>query len=190
MDERERRIAAAEAILFTMGNAVAAEHIAKALDISLSATEEILSELRDRCERDDRGVRILQLEDRWQMCTKTEYYEELIRIARQPKKVNLTNVLLETLSIIAYKQPVTKLEISKIRGVNSDHAVNKLVEYELVEELGRMDAPGRPIVFGTTEEFLRHFGISSLEQLPQVDEQAKEKFKAQAEEEIDTKLKV
>ncbi len=92
----------------------------------------------------------------------------MIRVASQPKKHVLTDVLLETLSIIAYKQPVTKLEIEKIRGVKSDHAVNKLVEYNLVSERGRMDAPGKPILFGTTEEFLRRFSIHSLDDLCQV----------------------
>ena len=91
------------------------------------------------------------------MCTKQEYYDYLVNIAMQPKKAVLTDVMMETLSIIAYKQPVTKQEIDKIRGVKSDHAVNKLVEYNLVQELGRLDAPGRPIVFGTTEEFRRRF---------------------------------
>ena len=99
-------------------------------------------------------------------------------------------MMLETLSIIAYKQPVTKMEIEKIRGVKSDHAVNKLVEYELVAELGRLDAPGRPIVFGTTENFLRHFGVSSVEELPHVDPLRREDFRLEAEQEIDLKLKV
>ena len=89
------------------------------------------------------------------MCTKKEMYDYLIRVAKQPKKYTLTDVLLETMSIIAYKQPITKIEVEKIRGVKSDHAVNKLVEYGLVEEVGRLDAPGKPILFGTTEEFLR-----------------------------------
>lgn len=124
-------------------------------------------------EQADRGIRLLRLESSWQLCTKKEYYPALIRIVKEPEKANLTDVLMETLAIIAYRQPVTKLQIEKIRGVKSDHAVNKLIEYNLVRELGRMDAPGRPILFGTTEEFLRHFELSSLEQLPQVGEEEK-----------------
>ena len=92
----------------------------------------------------------------------------------------LTDVLLETLSIIAYRQPVTKLEIEKIRGVKSDHAVNKLVEYGLVEEKGRMEAPGRPLLFGTTEEFLRKFSVQSLDELPSLNEEQIEQFKEEA----------
>ena len=108
----------------------------------------------------------------------------------QPKKPVLTDVMMETLSIIAYKQPVTKQEIEKIRGVKSDHAVNKLVEYRLVKELGRLDAPGRPILFGTTEEFLRNFGVQGLDDLPILDPVQLEDFKAEAEEEVQLKLDI
>lgn len=96
--------------------------------------------------------------------------------------------MLETLSIIAYKQPVTKAELEKIRGVKCDHAVNKLVEYNLVRELGRLDAPGKPILFGTTEEFLRSFGVQDLDELPMPDPVKVEDFKAEAEEEVQLKL--
>ena len=146
--------------------------------------------MRDKYEAQDRGVRIIELEDSFQMCTKTEMYEYLIRVANQPRKYVLTDVLLETLSNIAYKQPVTKLEIEKIRGVKSDHAVNKLVEYNLVCEMGRLDAPGRPILFGTTEEFLRRFSIQSVEDLPSMNPEQMESFKEEAEEEIQLKLNV
>ncbi len=112
----------------------------------------------------------------------------MIRIAKQPKKYALTEVLLETLSIVAYKQPVTRLEIEKIRGVKCDHAVNKLVEYGLIEEVGRLDAPGRPLLFGTTEDFLRSFGVSSTEELPQMSAEQIEDFKEEAEEEIQQKI--
>lgn len=98
-------------------------------------------------------MNLISLEDSWQMCTRSEFYDYLIRIAKAPKKYTLTDTLLETLSIIAYKQPVTRLDVEKIRGVNCDHAINRLVEYNLVEELGRLDAPGRPLLFGTTEQF-------------------------------------
>ena len=124
------------------------------------------------------------------MCTKKEMYEYLIKIAKQPRKFVLTDVLLETLSIVAYKQPVTKLEIEKIRGVKSDHAVNKLVEYNLVCEVGRLDAPGRPLLFGTTEEFLRRFSIQSVEELPSLNPEQMEDFKTEAEEEVQLKLDV
>ena len=146
--------------------------------------------LMDEYEAENRGVRIIELDNSFQMCTKKETYEYLIRIAKQPKRYVLTDVVLETLSIIAYKQPVTKLEIEKIRGVKSDHAVNKLVEYGLIEEVGRLDAPGRPLLFGTTEEFLRRFSVQSLEELPTLNPEQMEHFKEEAEDEAQLKLDI
>jgi len=181
---------AIEAILFTMGESVELSKIAYAIGHDDKTTEKIIHQMMDKYEADDRGVRIIELDGAFQMCTKKEMYEYLIRIAKQPKRHVLTDVLLETLSIIAYKQPVTKLEIEKIRGVKSDHAVNKLVEYNLVEEKGRLDAPGRPLLFGTSEEFLRRFGIQSTQELPNLDSEQIETFKAEAEEEIQLKLDV
>lgn len=177
-----------EAILFTMGDSVELSKIASAIEHDENTTRKMIHQMMDKYKEEDRGVRIVELEDSYQMCTKAEMYEYLIRIAKQPKRYVLTDVLLETLSIIAYKQPVTKLEIEKIRGVKSDHAVNKLVEYNLVCEVGRLDAPGKPILFGTTEEFLRRFGIQSVEDLPSMNPEQVESLKTEAEEEVQLKL--
>ncbi|MGN0333875.1 MAG: SMC-Scp complex subunit ScpB [Lachnospiraceae bacterium] len=177
-----------EAILFTMGDSVELNKIASAIEHDENTTRKMIHQMMDKYKEEDRGVRIVELEDSYQMCTKAEMYEYLIRIAKQPKRYVLTDVLLETLSIIAYKQPVTKLEIEKIRGVKSDHAVNKLVEYNLVCEVGRLDAPGKPILFGTTEEFLRRFGIQSVEDLPSMNPEQVESLKTEAEEEVQLKL--
>ena len=136
------------------------------------------------------GNPVIELEDSYQLCTKPELYDYLIQVAKQPKKHVLTDVLLETLAIVAYKQPVTKIEIEKIRGVKSDHAVNKLVEYDLVCEVGRLDAPGKPLLFGTTEEFLRRFGVQSVEELPSIAPEQLEDFKEEAEREIKDRLDV
>ncbi len=179
-----------EAILFTMGESVELSKIAAVTGHDENTARKIIYNMMDKYEREDRGVRIIELDNSFQMCTKREMYEYLIQIARQPKKYVLTDVLLETLSIVAYKQPVTKLEIEKIRGVKSDHAVNKLVEYGLAEEVGRMDAPGRPLLFGTTEEFLRRFSIQSLDELPTINPEQVEHFKEEAEDEIQLKLDV
>ena len=179
-----------EAILFAMGEAVELSRIAKAIQQDMTITENIIRNMMIRYQEEDRGIQIIELENSFQLCTKKEYYDSLIRIAAQPKKPTLTDVMLETLSIIAYKQPITKLEIEKIRGVSCDHAVNKLVEYNLVCELGRLDAPGRPLLFGTTEEFLRSFGVQSLEELPVLNAEQVEEFKQQAEEEMHLKLDV
>lgn len=188
--ELEKREAAIEAILFTMGHAVEAEKIAAAIELDTPSTEKLLHEMMERYRKEDRGIQMIELDHSYQLCTKKEYYETLIKIARQPQKIVLTDVLMETLSIIAYKQPVTRIEIEKIRGVKSDHAVNKLVEFGLVKELGRLDAPGKPLLFGTTEEFLRHFGVQSLEELPVINPMQVEDFKSEAEEEVEMKLKV
>lgn len=174
-----------EGILFTMGDSVTPDKIAAALSIDKDDVIKHTESLMSKYEKDNRGIRILKLEDSYQMCTAPNIYEYLIKIAKQPKRYVLTEVLLETLAIIAYKQPVTKSEIDKIRGVSCGHAVNKLVEYNLVEEVGRLDAAGRPMLFGTTEEFLRSFNVSSLEELPKLSQVQIEEFKLQAEEEAD-----
>ena len=134
--------AAVEAILFAMGGSVEVEKIAAALEMKVESTEELLADMMEQYKKEDRGIQIVELEHAYQLCTKKEMYEYLIRVAKQPKKATLSDVALETLSIIAYKQPVTKAEIEKIRGVKSDHAINKLIEYDLVRERGRIDAPG------------------------------------------------
>lgn len=177
-----------EAILFSMGESVELSTIADAIGASQEDTREVLEELGRGYEEKDRGIRLMRLEDRYQLCTKKELYPVLIKIARKPEKVTLTDVLMETLSIIAYKQPVTRAEIEKIRGVKCDHAVNKLLEYDLIEEVGRLDAPGRPILFGTTEQFLRHFGTDSVDDLPAINPVKVEDFKAEAEQEADVRL--
>ena len=180
--------ASVEAILFAAGDSVENERLAEALELDKQEMNDILKRMALRYEEADRGIRLVELSGAWQLCTKTEHYEELIRVVKQPKKTLLTDVLLETLSIVAYKQPVTRLEIEKIRGVKSDHAVNRLVEYNLICDVGRLDAPGRPLLFGTTEEFLRSFGVQSLDDLPVVAPEQVADFKAEAEEEAQLRL--
>lgn len=186
--ELKRLEAVIESVLFTMGEAVEIERIAAVIGHDTDTTRKIIRGMMDKYDVEDRGIQIIELEDSYQMCTKAEMYDSLVRIAHIPKKHVLTDVLLETLSIIAYKQPITKVEIEAIRGVKCDHAVNKLVEYELVEEVGRLDAPGKPILFGTSEEFLRSFGIGSIEELPIPNQDKVENFKQEAEEEIQLSL--
>lgn len=177
-----------EAVLFTMGQSVELHQLAVAIDQDEQTAKKVVRDLMACYEREDRGMEIIELEKSYQMCTKAKFYENLIRVAATPKKQVLTEVVLETLSIIAYKQPVTKLEIEKIRGVKSDHAVNRLIEYNLVQEVGRLDAPGRPALFATTEEFLRRFGIGSRENLPDMDPVQTEELKNEVEEELKVQL--
>ncbi|MEF9915746.1 MAG: SMC-Scp complex subunit ScpB [Lachnospiraceae bacterium] len=179
-----------EAILFTMGESVELAQLATAIEHDENTTRKIIHNMMDHYESENRGVHIIELGDAFQMCTKVDLYEYLIRIAKQPKKQVLTDVLLETLSIIAYKQPITKLEIEKIRGVKADHAMNKLIEYNLVHEVGRLNAPGRPLVFGTTEEFLRRFRVSSIDDLPILNPTKLEDFKTEAEDEVQLTLDI
>ena len=185
----EKTEAAIEAILFTMGESVEAEKIAVAIEHDVDTTVRIIHNMMDKYENEDRGIKIIELEGSFQLFTNEEYYDNLIRICSQPRRYTLTDAALETLSIIAYKQPVTKIEIEKIRGVNSDRSVNKLVELELVKEVGRLDAPGRPMLFGTTEEFLRTFGVGSIDELPVISEDMVEQYKEEAEYEIASELK-
>ena len=189
MEEKNYK-AIIEAILFTMGESVELEKIADAIELDKKTTKKLINEMMQEWNDEGRGVAIMELDGAYQMCTRTEMYEYLIRIAKQPKRRVLTDVLLETLSIIAYKQPVTKMEIEKISGVSSDHAVSKLVEYNLVCELGRLDAPGRPLLFGTTEEFLRSFGVHSVDELPVLSPVQLEEFKQEAEEEMNVQLDI
>lgn len=188
--EMKKLEAAIEAILFTMGDSVELEKIAQAIDKDIETTKNIIDNMMERYNKEESGIKLIELEQSYQLCTKQEYYEYITKIATQPQKYILSDVLLETLSIIAYRQPITKPEIDKIRGVKCDHAVNKLVEYNLVCEVGRLDAPGRPLMFGTTEEFLRAFGVTSIGELPKIDEEQLEDFKMQAEEEVQMTLNV
>ena len=183
-------LAALEAILFAMGEPVETERLAEAIEKTPEETRQLLSELRERHSCDASGIQLLCLDDAWQFATKKEYYEQLIRIAKQPKKPALTDVMMETLSIIAYKQPVTRSEIEKIRGVSCEHAVNRLMEYELICELGRLQVPGRPILLGTTDKFLRCFGMDSTEDLPVLSQVELEDFKAEAEAELQVRVDV
>ena len=186
-DEKEQE-AIVEAVLFTMGQSVESRQLAAAIGQSEDCARKAALRLKERYDREKKGIQIIELENAFQMCTRAEYYENLIRVAAAPKRQVLTEVVLETLSIIAYRQPVTKMEIEKIRGVKSDHAVNKLIEYNLVCEVGRLDAPGRPALFATTEEFLRRFGIGSTNDLPGLNPEQEEEIKTQVEEELQLKL--
>ena len=186
--ELEKIEAAVEAVLFAMGDAVSVDKLAAAIGHDTETTRKLVHQMMDRYNSREGGLEIIELEDSFQLCTRKEYYDTLIKVAKQPKKYVLTDVQLEVLSIIAYKQPVTRQEVEKIRGVNSDHALNRLVEYGLVGEAGRLDAPGRPILFGTTEEFLRNFGVRTAEDLPSIQPDLVEEMKSEAEEEVQLKL--
>ena len=180
--------AAIEAILFALGASVEIRQLCIALEMKEDEVIQNLESLKEKYEKDNRGIQIIDLGDCVQMCTKSEHYEKLIKVCKTPKKQVLTDAMLETLSIIAYKQPITKSEIEKIRGVSSDHMVNRLVEFGLVYEAGKLDAPGRPAQFATTEEFLRRFGVESKEALPRLDSDLEAEILHEVEEETGWKF--
>ncbi len=188
--EREKAEAVIEAVLFTMGESVEISRLADVIEEDVKTTGKILEEMVKRYEQEGRGITLIRFDNAVQLCTKADMYEYLVKIAKAPRKMTLTDTVLETLSIIAYRQPVTRLDIERVRGVSCDHAINKLLEYDLITELGRLDAPGRPLLFGTTEQFLRCFGVGSLEELPSLNPVQMEEFKQQAEAEAQLQLEV
>lgn len=177
MDELMAKI---EAVLFSLGSAVSLAVLVNVIGSDEDTVKVALKKLMEKYDSDDHGIKIIELDGSYKMCAKREMYETLIKVVHAPKKQELTDSLLETLSIVAYRQPVTRSDVEAIRGVNSDHSINKLVEYGLIEEAGRLQAPGRPIVFGTTEKFLTTFDITSLSDLPVISEEQESTMKAEA----------
>jgi len=153
-----------EAALFASGCALTAGQLARIADLSADEAEALLREMERTYRAQRRGVLLFEVDGAYQMCSNPIYYPRISGLRREAPRA-LTQAALETLAIIAYKQPVTKPQIEEIRGVNADHMVNKLMEYGLIAEKGRLDAPGKPILFVTTPEFLRHYGLNSVEQL-------------------------
>ena len=159
-----------EAMLFATGEAIPAPVLSMAMGLSVQETSRLLENMRETYEKEQRGFIIIRVNESYQLSTNPVYYDHIGRLIQTPRRRLLTQTLMETLSIIAYKQPVTKAQIEEIRGVNADHAVNKLMEYNLIIEKGRLDAPGKPILFGTSDDFLRHFGLEGIDQLPKMEE--------------------
>ena len=182
-EEKTSLFANIEAILFALGNSVSISKLCEVFELNEPTIVGVLEEMKTRYEDSSRGIELLFLEGSVQLGTKKETYEALTKIAKIPAKYTLTDTVLETLSIIAYKQPVTRAEIEKIRGVSCDHAISKLIEFDLIEDVGRLEAPGHPLLFGTTEQFLRSFGVTSIGDLPEISPELFEDFKHQAENE-------
>lgn len=158
--------AAVEAVLFASGDAVPLDRLAKAFEIDKRTMRLIIDGMMDNWALSGRGIMIRQINDSYQLCTRPEYEKYIKRLFEPRQKQGLSQAAFETLAIIAYNEPVTKAKIEHIRGVNSDSALARLIERNLVREAGRMDAPGKPILYETTEEFLRAFGLKSLSYLP------------------------
>jgi len=161
-----------EAVMFAYGDPITIKELNSIINDELSPKEiEImLNDLINEYREKDRGLQIIKLEDKYQMCTNTKYANFISKIIEPQKKKSLSQATLETLTIIAYKQPITKLEIENIRGVKCDKAVSTLYENDLIEEAGRLEKIGRPIIYKTTEEFLKTLGIEKLEDLPPLEQ--------------------
>lgn len=164
--EIEKAKAIIEAILFACGREVSIKEFVSALEMNEEDIIIIIEKMKEEYEGQNKGVEIIRVNDSYQMCTKKEYYEYIYPILDKRSKPNLSNAALETLAIIAYNPGVTRAEIESIRGVNSDATMYKLLEYNLIEEAGKLDAPGRPMTYKTTPNFLKMFGFASLENLP------------------------
>jgi len=152
-----------EAVLFASGDALSADKLAEIIETDTPAARGLLLRMAGMYAAEGSGIQLHEAEDTFRLCTNPKYYEFVQKLPGKPPFKPLTAALLETLAIVAFKQPVTKSLIEDIRGVNADHAVNRLMEYGLIVETGRLDAPGKPILFGTSEEFLRYYGMNSLE---------------------------
>ena len=157
-----------EAILFSAGRIVETKELMAILELSNEDIDSIVQNMKNEFEEQNRGIEIIKVDNGYQLCSKKEYYDYIYPIFDNRAKPTLSVAALETLSIIAYNPKITRAEIEQIRGVNSDGTIYKLLEYSLIEEVGRLDAPGRPTIYSTTKEFLKMFGISSLEELPEL----------------------
>ena len=163
-----------EAILFVAGEPVRVEDLARALDVPLREVEAELIRIRDAYDFGQRGFTLKRFGHQVQLATRALYSTDVVRLLQPVQKQSLTQAAMETLAVVAYRQPVTRAEVEQIRGVKCDYSLQSLMNKELIMEVGRKDTLGRPILYGTTENFLAHFGISSLEELPPMPETPRE----------------
>lgn len=157
-----------ESMLFAAGRMVAIEEMEFALEVSKKDLEKILDKMKEEYKAQNRGIELISLNNGYQLCSKKENYDYIYQIIDKRNKPKLSNAALETLSIIAYNSKITRAEIEAIRGVSVDATIYKLLEYGLIEEAGKLDLPGKPMSYKTTDEFLRMFGYSSLDELPEL----------------------
>lgn len=172
IDEKEL-FNAVEALLFVSGDPVSIEKLAETLYIPVEEFEKFMEKMIDEYNYERRGIKLIKLENSYQLTTRAEYFDAVVRLVTHRQKQELSPATLEVLSIVSYNQPITKAAIEKVRGVDSSHSIAKLLERDLIEKKGRLNAPGRPALYGTTEEFLRCFGLESLEDMPDLEDDIK-----------------
>ncbi len=165
-----------EAILFVAGEAVRVEDLSKALDVPIREVEDALIHLRDEYDFNQRGFSLKRYGHQVQLATRALYSQDVVRLLQPVQKQSLSQAAMETLAVVAYRQPVTRAEVEQIRGVKCDYSLQSLMNKELIAEVGRKEALGRPILYGTTDNFLAHFGISSLKELPPMPEKPEGQF--------------
>ncbi|PHV71155.1 SMC-Scp complex subunit ScpB [Sporanaerobium hydrogeniformans] len=175
---------AVEALLFYSGDSISCNRLCELCDVEAITIHMAVHKLNAFYNETYSGIEIIEVEDGYQMCTAPRHMALIQRFKQKPVKNLLTQALIETLAIVAYSQPITRTQIEDVRGVRCEHTISKLMEYGLIEEVGRLNVIGRPILFGTTTEFLRHFGFKNLEELPQIKEELLEKFKEEVQLEM------
>ena len=160
---------AIEAMLFVSGEPLPAREIISNLEVDNKLVLEIINEMIEEYKKEDRGIRLIEINGGYQLVTKEENSDYIQKLLKKNRKHSLSQASIESLAIIAYKQPITRIDIDEIRGVKSESALQRLVERNLIREVGRLEVPGRPILYGTTDEFLRQFGLKTLKELPSLD---------------------
>lgn len=160
---------AIESLLFVSGEPLTIKDLSNTLDVSIKVIKKILDEMLNEYEEEKRGIKLISINGEFQLVTKAENSDYIQKLLRKNKRQSLSQASLESLAIIAYKQPITRVDIDEIRGVKSESALQRLLEKDLIKEVGRLEVPGRPILFGTTDEFLRQFGLKELNELPSLD---------------------
>lgn len=169
---RTEMLAALEGLLYITGDdGLTPNEIAFVFEIEAEAVQDLLESLTDMYDNSLRGITIINTAGRYKLATKKEYIDVYRKVYTNLNKMRLTNAALEVLAIIAYKQPITRAEIEDIRGINSDNILRRMQSMALIKEIGRLDTPGRPILYGTTNDFLDYFNLSSIEELPELLEQ-------------------
>ncbi|QCX32659.1 SMC-Scp complex subunit ScpB [Caloramator sp. E03] len=167
-EDEQRLKGIIESVLFAAGDPVLIKDLAQIVGISEKRVEAIIEFLSEDYKAENRGLYIVRFNNKVQISTKPEYAAYVKKLVKQEGRQNLSQAALETLSIIAYRQPITRMEIDEIRGVRSDRAIATLIERGLIKENGRLDAPGRPILYCTTDDFLKYFGFKNIKELPEL----------------------
>lgn len=173
-----------EALLFYSGDVIEGSRLCEVCDAEEIKVHMAIYKLNEIYEKTNSGLEIIEVNDGYQMCTAARHMPYIQKFRQKPVRNVLTQALIETLAIVAYSQPITRTQIEDIRGVRCEHAIGKLIEYRLIEEVGRLNVIGRPILFGTTSEFLRHFGFKNLDELPKIKEELLQRFKEEVREEM------